>query len=220
MKEAADMTMEELSKDIENTGPAGQSLIEQVEKMTMAQKKAMLEALTPMKQKEVMFEESQYDNWEDRVESPAPEQMKTPIADRKPAPREESPFSPRERTTRLALTRPPTPTSTRIASKRLEDILNHLCINVIQISIDSVFYIQDEVYTLLDLVTMTKEDIHNIVDVKQERKISKPDARLLQQLAWWYAYLASEYTDKDIPDEFCNTVTKDEFLKFRKKRYQ
>ena len=62
MKEAADMTMEELSKDIENTGPAGQSLIEQVEKMTMAQKKAMLEALIPMKQKEVMFEESQYDN--------------------------------------------------------------------------------------------------------------------------------------------------------------
>ena len=49
MKEAAEMTMEELSKDIESSGPSGQDLIEQVAKMTLAQKKAVTEALTSSK---------------------------------------------------------------------------------------------------------------------------------------------------------------------------
>ena len=65
----------------------------------------------------------------------------------------------------------------------MDMLLVHLCDRVLKIKKNSVIYNQDEVSTLIDLVTMPKEDIFDIED-RDEKKISKVDARLLQHLTW------------------------------------
>ena len=65
----------------------------------------------------------------------------------------------------------------------MDMLLVHLCEKVLRIRIESVIYHQDEVRTLIDLVTMPKENIFGI-EKREGKKISKADARLLQPLTW------------------------------------
>ena len=97
----------------------------------------------------------------------------------------------------------------------MDMLLIHLCDRVLMIKDNSVIYHQDEVSTLIDLVTMPKEDIFGIED-RNEKKISKADARLLQHLTWWYAYVGTMYTNQEIPDKFWWDATNEDFDEFRR----
>ena len=97
----------------------------------------------------------------------------------------------------------------------MDMLLVHLCEKVLRIRIESVIYHQDEVRTLIDLATMPKEDIFGVED-RDEKKISKVDARLLQHLTWWYAYIGTMYTNQEIPDQFWWNATDKDFDQFRR----
>ena len=98
----------------------------------------------------------------------------------------------------------------------MEPLLLYLVDSVIRISTRSVFYDQEEVLSLLDLVSLEKADIFGIVDRAEKDMITRSDARLLQQLTWWYTYTATGYTDQDIPEKFWWDQKREDFLKFKK----
>ena len=88
---------------------------------------------------------------------------------------------------------------------------------VLKIPLDSVIYDQEEVMTLIELVTLSKEDIFGIED-KSGVKIKKVDARKLQHLTWWYVEEASKYPDNNMPDENRLLKTNSDFELFRRTR--
>ena len=61
----------------------------------------------------------------------------------------------------------------------LDPLLTYLVDQVIRISRRSVFYSQDEILDLIDLVSLAKADIFGIMDRYQTRTITRTDARLL-----------------------------------------
>ena len=82
----------------------------------------------------------------------------------------------------------------------LNELMDHLCNMVLKIPLDSVIYDQEEVMTLIELVTLSKEDIFGIED-KSGVRIKKVDARKLQHLTWWYVEEAAKYPDNNMQDE-------------------
>ena len=84
----------------------------------------------------------------------------------------------------------------------LNELMDHLCNIVLKIPLDSVIYDQEEVMTLIELVTLSKEDIFGIED-RSGVRIKKVDARKLQHLTWWYVEEAAKYPDNNMPDESC-----------------
>ena len=78
--------------------------------------------------------------------------------------------------------------------------MDHLCNMVLKIPLNSVIYDQEEVMTLIELVTLSKEDIFGIED-KSGVRIKKVDARKLQHPTWWYVEEAAKYPDNNMPDE-------------------
>ena len=82
----------------------------------------------------------------------------------------------------------------------LNELMDHLCNMVLKIPLDSVIYDQEEVMTLIELVTLSKEDIFGIED-KSGVIIKKVDARKLQHLTWWYVEEAAKYPDNNMSDE-------------------
>ena len=99
----------------------------------------------------------------------------------------------------------------------MDMLLKHLCDEVLKMKENSVIYNQDEVKTLVDLVTMSKEDIFGIED-RDMKRISKVDARLLQHLTWWYAYVGTTYIHQEVPSDYWWNVTNEDFEKFRRTR--
>ena len=83
------------------------------------------------------------------------------------------------------------------------------------IPINSVIYKQEEAISLLDLVSLSKEDIFEI-ESEEGDKIKKSHARKLQHLTWWYVDEAVKYPHNQIPDEFWFTRTSDDFDHFKR----
>ena len=81
--------------------------------------------------------------------------------------------------------------------------MDYVAQHIVELPSRSVFYHQDEVETILDLITMTREEIEAITGTVNgvQTKISKQDARLLVQFTWWHQDLSSKRIDNDLPDE-------------------
>ena len=88
---------------------------------------------------------------------------------------------------------------------------------VLKIPSNSVIYDQEEVVTLIELVTLSKEDIFGIED-KSGVIIKKVDARKLQHPTWWYVEEAAKYPDNNMPDENWLLKTNSDFEFFRRTR--
>ncbi len=96
----------------------------------------------------------------------------------------------------------------------------HVLQDVIGLPETSVIYHQDEVYEILDLITMSQKDIqaiHGVID-GQDTIISKRDARLLTQFTWWHKETCSQTLQNDVDDDYWLVVTKAEFTNFHRKR--
>ena len=99
----------------------------------------------------------------------------------------------------------------------LNELMDHLCNMVLKIPLDSVIYDQEEVMTLIELVTLSKEDIFGIED-RSGVRIKKVDARKLQHLTWWYVEEAAKYPSNTMPDENWLLKTNSDFEFFRRTR--
>ena len=99
----------------------------------------------------------------------------------------------------------------------LNELMDHLCNMVLKIPSNSVIYDQEEVMTLIELVTLSKEDIFGIED-RAGIKIKKVDARKLQHLTWWYVEEAAKYPSNNMPDEHWLLKTNSDFEFFRRTR--
>ena len=83
----------------------------------------------------------------------------------------------------------------------LNSLMQYLCKTVLQLPEDCIIFEQEEVESLLDLASLSKEDIFEIEN-ESGRRIKKVHARKLQQLAWWYVDEASKYPGNQIKDDF------------------
>ena len=98
--------------------------------------------------------------------------------------------------------------------------MEYVVTHIIELPSRSVFYHQDEVESILDLITMTREEIEDIAGVINgvQTQISKRDARLLVQFTWWHQHLSSQQIGNDLPDQAWITKDKDDFMQFRRSK--
>ena len=101
--------------------------------------------------------------------------------------------------------------------ERLDPTLNYLCQAILGLPMDCVIYNQEEVETLLDLTSLSKEDIFDIEGMSGE-KIKKIHARKLQQLTWWYIDEASKHPNNQVQDDDWFHKTSEDFENFRREK--
>ena len=194
-----------LERNLEEEGSL--DLIKLVKTLDVGMKKKLREILEDSeKNDDESSEMFGHLGWEDRFDedgNPIPEFLGGMKKDEKKPPQGlPTPIGPRNPTPKPAPKPIPTPAPEPMPTpgvlpfsspagevkELMEPLLMYLVDRVIHISTRSVFYDQEEVLTLLDLVSLEKADIFGIVDRAEENKISHSDARLLQQLTWWYTY--------------------------------
>ena len=99
----------------------------------------------------------------------------------------------------------------------LDPTFQYIVDDIIRLSQTSVIHHQDEIYEILDLITMSPSDISDITGRinGEEVKISKRDARLLLHFVWWHQDISSRRLDTTLDyDEWFN-YDRDDFTKFR-----
>ena len=101
--------------------------------------------------------------------------------------------------------------------ERLDPTLNYLCQAILGLPMDCVIYNQEEVETLLDLTSLSKEDIFDIEGMSGG-KIKKIHARKLQQLTWWYIDEASKHPNNQVQDDDWFHKTSEDFENFRREK--
>ena len=113
---------------------------------------------------------------------------------------------------------PPQQQAVTFITAQLDPYMDYVAQHIVELPSRSVFYHQDEVETILDLITMTREEIEAITGTVNgvQTKISKQDARLLVQFTWWYQHLSSKRIDNDLPDQAWITKDKHDFVQFRR----
>ena len=117
-----------------------------------------------------------------------------------------------------ALQQQPQQQAVTFITAQLDAYMDYVAQHIIELPLRSVFYHQDEVETILDLITMTREEIEAITGTINgvETKISKRDARLLVQFTWWHQHLSSKRIDNDLPDQAWISKDKNDFVQFRR----
>ena len=102
----------------------------------------------------------------------------------------------------------------------LDPTFQYIVDDIIRLPQTSVIHHQDEVFEILDLVTMSPSDISDITGRinGEEVKISKRDARLLLHFVWWHQDISSRRLDTTLEyDEWFN-YDRDDFTKFRREK--
>ena len=103
---------------------------------------------------------------------------------------------------------------------RMDVALIHILEDVLGIDETSVIFHQDEVYEILDLITMTSQDIKGIKGTinGNTTPLSKRDARLIIQFTWWYKDICNQSLESHVADDYWFSTTKQEFTEFRRTR--
>ena len=215
-----------LREEEEEDGMSMKEMRALVKMLRLEQKKVLKETVTPSKQKPIMIQtvgfETVAENWEQRSsdidsqeEEFQPAQEQTPQPMMTPQILQRNEFGYQDGYQRwLDNQELKKQQKDYVKSLSSEDslgtidgyvgmdmLLKHLCDEVLKMKENSVIYNQDEVKTLVDLVTMSKEDIFGIED-RDMKKISKVNARLLQHLTWWYTYVGTSYIHQEVPSEY------------------
>ena len=101
---------------------------------------------------------------------------------------------------------------------QMDPYLEYVVEHIICLPPTSVMYHQDEVQSIIDLVTLTKEEIESISGTinGMATQISKRESRLLVHFTWWHQHLSSQMLDNDLPDQAWLDKTKENFAKFRR----
>ena len=102
----------------------------------------------------------------------------------------------------------------------LDPTLQYVVDDIIRLPHSSVIHHQDEVYEILDLVTMSPSDISDITGRinGEEVRISKRDARLLLHFVWWHQDLSSQQLNSTIDNDVWFDYDRDDFTKFRREK--
>ena len=102
----------------------------------------------------------------------------------------------------------------------LDRLLTHIIEDVLELPPSSIFYNQNEVSELLDLVTLSPNEIMAISARKNRRiqVINKREGRLLVAFYRWYHDVAAQMVDNEVPDSYWNAMTPSDFKSFRRKR--
>ena len=89
---------------------------------------------------------------------------------------------------------------------------------ILKIPTSSMLYKQDKILNRTDLVVMSKEELNEIEATVNgiNQKISKREARLLQQFTWWYQDIASTKLNSYIPDTEWISYGNEEFENSRR----
>ena len=102
----------------------------------------------------------------------------------------------------------------------LEPLLTHIIEDVLELPPSSIFYNQNEIRELLDLVTLSPTEIMAISARKNNRiqTINKREGRLLVAFYRWYHNVAAQMVDSEIPDNYWYAIKASDFKAFRRKR--
>ena len=103
---------------------------------------------------------------------------------------------------------------------KFEPVFQYIVDDIIRLSQNSVIRYQDEVFELLDLITMSEKDIADITGRinGQDVKISKRDSRLLLHFVWWHQDLASQLLNTTLDNDIWLDYDRDDFTKFRREK--
>ncbi len=100
---------------------------------------------------------------------------------------------------------------------QLDSTLRYILDDIIRLPSNSVMYHQEEIFELLDLITMKEKDIADITGLikGKEVKISKHNARLLLHFVWWHHDLSSQMLNNTFDQDLWFNMDCNDFTKFR-----